>query len=82
MNEYLVPPPESGDVALPNGCHLYWTTDKNVGRVYISDEVGGGCHVWMPGLVSDSTLLTAIVQEAHFRMQESEIARRALRSHK
>jgi hypothetical protein len=70
-------PPESGNIPLPNGCTLYWHTDGNCGRVYISDEIGGGVHVWTPSIVSDSTLLAAIVQEASFCTLEAEIARRA-----
>lgn len=47
-----------------------------MGRVYHSDEVGGGVSVWDPSLVDSATLLAAIVQEEHFRRLEAEIARR------
>ncbi len=56
--------PEKGSIRLPNGCTLYWRTDKSVNcREYYSDEIGGGVNVWHTGLVDQSTLLAAIVQE-------------------
>lgn len=68
----LPPPPKTGDVALPNGCHLYWTTGEQ-GREYVSDEIGGGVQVWHTALVDSETLLAAIVQEAKFQRLEYEI---------
>ncbi len=71
------PPPETGDVRLPNGCTLYWVTDKAVGgRKYISDEIGGGVEVWHTALVDQSTLLATIVQEQAFQKLESVIQER------
>lgn len=54
--------PKKGNCRLPNGCTLFWDTDK-MGRFYFSDEVGGGVSVWYPALVDHTTLLAAIVQE-------------------
>lgn len=69
--------PESGDVPLPNGCRLYWETDKTLGiRTYSSDEIGGGVDVWNTALIDPNTLLTAIVTEAHLGRLEQERARR------
>lgn len=47
---------------LPNGATLYRSTDE-VGHSYWSDEVGGGGLVWQTALVSDVTMLAAIVEE-------------------
>jgi len=68
----LPPPPKTGDVALPNGHHLFWTTGA-LGREYVSDEIGGGVQVWHTALVDETTLLAAVVQEAKFQRLEQEI---------
>lgn len=73
----LVPPPNTGSVQLPNGCTLYWYPDGNLGRRYVSDEVGGGVDVWVPALVDPTTLLAALTQEAAFTRLEAEIKRRS-----
>lgn len=73
--EDLEAPPNEGAITLPNGCTLYWSQSE-MGRVYASDEVGGGVFVWDPSVVDSHTLLAAIVQEETFRRLESEIARR------
>jgi hypothetical protein len=70
------PPPEKGEVRLPNGCTLFWVTGEQ-GREYISDEVGGGVQVWHTALVDQSTLLAAIVQEQAFQKLEQVIKDRA-----
>jgi hypothetical protein len=74
----LTPPPDNGDVALPNGCHLYWRLTEQ-GREYVSDEVGGGVMVWHTALVDPETLLAAVVQEAKFQRIEYEIQQIKLR---
>lgn len=63
--------PQSGFVDLPNGCSLFWHTDEVGGRVYISDEVGGGVTVWHTTLVDSATLLAAMVQEAKLSYMEA-----------
>jgi hypothetical protein len=66
------PPPEKGEVRLPNGCTLFWITGEQ-GREYYSDEIGGGVEVWHTALVDQSTLLAAIVQEQAFQQLEFHI---------
>lgn len=48
---------------LPNGCSLYMKENEVGGRVYYSDEIGGGVDIWDTALVDKSTLLAAIVEE-------------------
>lgn len=48
---------------LPNGCSLFMKENEVGGRVYYSDEVGGGVGIWDTALVDKSTLLAAIVEE-------------------
>lgn len=55
---------ESGSIPLPNGCTLCWKTNEVGGRTYVSDEIPGGIEVWNTALMSESTLLAAIVNEA------------------
>lgn len=62
--------PEKGDVALPNGCSLYWKMNEVGGRTYYSDEAGCVAEIWDTAITEDSTLLAAIVQEAHLRKME------------
>lgn len=69
MTEQLVIPTR-GDIALPNGCRLYWMPNEVGGRTYLSDEVGGGVGVWDPALVDSTTLLAALTQEATLQMME------------
>ena len=71
--------PDSGNVPLPNGCRLYWETDKALGiRTYSSDEIGGGVDVWNTALIDPTTLLTAIITEEHLGRLELERARRRI----
>jgi hypothetical protein len=72
---YLTPPPIKGDVALPNGCHLFWHMTEQ-GREYFSDEIGGGVYVWHTALVDSETLIAAVNQENIFRRREYEIEQR------
>jgi hypothetical protein len=69
VGDTFAPPPETGEVRLPNGCTLHWITGDQ-GREYFSDEVGGGVQVWHTALVDQSTLLAAIVQEQAFQKLE------------
>jgi hypothetical protein len=52
-----------GIAMLPNGCTLYWKLNGLGNRVYYSDEIGGGVHVWDTTIVDQSTILAAIVEE-------------------
>ena len=76
VGDTFAPPPETGDVRLPNGFTLYWKMTEQ-GREYYSDEVGGGVIVWHTALVDQSTLLAAIVQEQAFQKLEYVIESRA-----
>uniref|UniRef100_A0A6M3LM09 Uncharacterized protein n=1 Tax=viral metagenome TaxID=1070528 RepID=A0A6M3LM09_9ZZZZ len=58
------------NINLPNGCTLYWEDNEVGGRIYFSDEVGGGVFVWDTSLICASTLLAAIVMEEYFRFDE------------
>lgn len=66
---------ENGSL-LPNGCHLYWDENEMGGRIYSSDEVGGGVHVWDTCLCQDSTLLAALTQEAELQYIEKFLSRK------
>jgi hypothetical protein len=55
--------PENGTLLLSNGCTLYWKDNGIGGRIYTSDEVGCGVHVWDTCIVDEDTLLAAIKQE-------------------
>ena len=68
--------PAEGNCRLPNGCTLYWKTETHGGRVYFSDECGGGVAVWDTAIVSDSTLLAALTQEASIQKVEQIAAER------
>jgi hypothetical protein len=57
-------------IDLPNGCSLYWKENGVGGRVYHSDEVGGGVFVWDTSSVDWSTLLAAISQEQRLKTEE------------
>lgn len=59
-----------GYILLPNGCALYWKPNGAGGRIYYSDEVGGGAFVWDTCLIDLHTLLAAIVQEQTLYMKE------------
>ena len=64
--------PEEGYVLIPNSCRLYWKVDPYTGgRIYYSDEIGGGVTVWNVALVSEATLLAAIVEELGLRRLEA-----------
>lgn len=62
--------PSAGFIDLPNGCTLYWKTNKAGGRTYTSDEVGIGVTVWDTALLDNNTLLAAMVQEASLNRAE------------
>jgi hypothetical protein len=51
------------EIDLPTGDHLFWKDNEVGGRIYLSDEVGGGVQVWDTSLVHASTLLAAMCQE-------------------
>jgi len=51
------------ELRLTNGCTLFWKNNGIGGRIYISDEVGGGVLVWDTSLVDISTLQAAIGKE-------------------
>ncbi len=58
---------------LDNGCRLYWKTSPyHGGRVYYSDEIGGGVVIFDTGVVDIKTLLVAIEQEHLFREEETQ----------
>ncbi len=61
---------DSGFTDLPNGCTLYWETNKAGGRTYTSDEVGIPVVVWDTAITDNSTLLAAMVQEASLQRIE------------
>lgn len=54
----------------PNGAHLYRKQNEVGGYIYYSDEIGGGAMVWDTCLVSEGTLLAAMVCEHHRLHQE------------
>ena len=58
-----------GWVEMPSGFGLHWREEEYVGRVYYSDEVGGGIHVWTPAMVAAGTLAMAIAVEEGLRLQ-------------
>jgi len=58
-------------IDLPNGCYLFWDDNKVGGRIYYSDEVGGGVTVWDTSLVDLSTMLAAMTQEMKLQKEES-----------
>lgn len=57
---------------LPNGSTLFVEDNQAGGRTYFSDEVGGGVVVWDTCLVSESTILAAMVEEARLVRVEFE----------
>jgi hypothetical protein len=59
-----------GQTQLPNGCTLYWRPNGVGGRIYFSDEIGGGVQVWDTALVDFTTLLAALNQEMALRATE------------
>lgn len=69
-----------GTSPLPNGCALYWHTNLMGNRVYSSDEIGGGVHVWDVTLVDHSTLLAAITKELELQTFERMMQERGERS--
>ena len=56
---------------LPNGAHLFRKPNTAGGHTYYSDEIGGGVKVWDTCLISESTLLTAIICEHYRKYMES-----------
>jgi hypothetical protein len=67
---------------LPNGCHLFREPNEVGGYRYFSDEIGGGIMVWDTCLVSECTLLTAIVEEKRRAYLEYHINRRLIGANK
>ena len=63
---------DSGQCQLPNGCTLYWKPNGVGGRIYYSDEVGGGATVWDTCIIEESTLLAAMVKEAELIKMENQ----------
>jgi len=59
-------------IDLPHGYGLFWKDNGVGGRVYYSDEIGGGVIVWDTCLVSEQTLLATI--EVERTMVEKEKA--------
>lgn len=49
---------------LPGGLSLYRKPNGVGGYTYTSDEIGGGVMVWDTALVSPTTLLIALAEEA------------------
>jgi hypothetical protein len=69
---------ETEDLGLnPNGSHLFRKPNGVGGYVYISDEIGGGVVVWDTALVSEATLLAALVSEHHRFYIECQDKRRS-----
>lgn len=64
-------------IMLPNGCALFWHDNSVGGRVYASDEIGGGVVIWDTSLVDQATLLAAITQENTLRRKEIIAERKA-----
>lgn len=55
---------DGGSCSLPNGCTLYWKRNEIGGRTYFSDEIGGMIsEVWDTSLISDGSILAALVNE-------------------
>ncbi len=54
---------------LPNGSTLYYENTE-MGRVWYSDEIGGGVEVWRTCLVAPSTLQMALAEESRLQIQE------------
>lgn len=65
----------SGQCPLPNGSTLYWELNEVGGRRYMSDEIGGGVHVWDTCIVDNGTLLMAMAVERELEFIESRIKR-------
>lgn len=63
---------ETGSMPLPNGATLSWQPNGAGGRIYVSDEVGGGTVVWDTCLCDESTILAALNVEAMFSRQQCE----------
>ena len=68
---------DEGECDLPNGSRLYWKSNEAGGRSYISDEIGGGVHVWDSSLVDPSTLLMAMAKEAEIVLDAQRQARKS-----
>lgn len=65
----------SGHCDLPNGSMLYWELNEVGGRRYMSDEIGGGIHVWDTCVVDNGTLLMAMAVERELEFIESRMKR-------
>lgn len=51
---------------MPNGYSLYVKTNKAGGRIYFSDEIGGGVEIWDTCCGMESSILFAITIEDTF----------------
>lgn len=54
---------------LPNGS-MPFVEDREQGRRYWSDEVGGGVVIWDTALLDKTTLLASIVEECRVEYDE------------
>ena len=59
---------DSSDIG--NGFNLYWKENSVGGRIYYSDEVGGGVFVWDTSLIDEHTLLAVILKEKELQKKE------------
>lgn len=62
---------EEGTCSLPNGCTLYWRKDDLGGRMYWSDEIGGGVKIWDVSFIGMDTLLAAVTKEFDLQYREA-----------
>lgn len=67
---------------LPNGFRLYRKPNEAGGHTYYSDEVGGGVVVWDTCLISEGTLLCAMVEEKRRAYLEYHINKRLVGANK
>lgn len=59
--------PQCGTFQLGDGYILTWHIEEQTGgRVYVSDEIGGGVVVWDTALVSERAMLGALMLERVF----------------
>ena len=52
---------------LPNGFGLFVKDDTVGGRIYFTDENSVEAIVWETSIISESTILAALVEEAYYR---------------
>lgn len=62
-----------GTYHMPNGLWLYvYKNHQTGGRIYLSDEIGGGVFVWETALVSPQTLGYALRCEAELSKKDAQ----------